>query len=190
VAIAHPHARLGRGIGQHLFIERQRRVECADAAIGGGSQIGVAGIVGIFAGHLRKLVERLGRAVGAIEDERQVGAGRRKRGVKLDGAAQQVFRVAIAADAPGQFGKQADRAHVERVFPQQRAQQWLGLGQAVGVHRAGGGQQAGIVDGARGQGHGSHRGATPIMARRFDQAPCAFSPSQGRHHWAAMTGRS
>ena len=147
MAIAHPHFGLIRRVLEHLRIKRQRLVKFADAAEGGGLQIEIAGIVRIFHRHPRQFLQRFARAVGAVEHEREIGARRGEIRGQLDRAAQQVFRVGIAPDAPGKFRKQADRAHVERVFLEQAAQQRLRLVQQIVVHRQRGADEAGIVRG-------------------------------------------
>ena len=54
---------------------------------------------------------------------------------KFERATQQVFGILVATDAPGEFGHHADSGHVERVSLEVRAQQWLGVGQAIIVQR-------------------------------------------------------
>ena len=54
------------------------------------------------------------RRGSAVEDGRQIGAGRREAGRQLEGAAQQILGVAQPADARRQLGHHADRGDVGR----------------------------------------------------------------------------
>ena len=59
--------------------------------------------------------QRLRRAILAIEHEREVGARGGEGRRQLQRAAQQILRIPVAADPPGQFRQHTDRARVERI---------------------------------------------------------------------------
>ena len=137
MAITHPDARLVRSRTEHSFVKLQGICKLTDPAIGSGLQIEVAGALGLFGGNLIELRNRLFRTVLAVQDQGQVSARGGERGRQLKRAAQQVLRILVAPDPPGELSKQADRGDVERKFLELRAQQRLGARHVICVHRQG-----------------------------------------------------
>ena len=91
--------------------------------------------VGLERENFVQQIERFIRAAGSAQDQRQVCAGRRPGGRKLDRPPKQLLRIAHPADASGKLGKHPHRPNVERIFLQMRLQQALGDVETIFVER-------------------------------------------------------
>ncbi len=135
VAVAHPHLRLLRRPLQHLFVQRHRAFEFAEAAKRRRFQVPVAQPFRLVREHAVEKLERFGRTPHPPQYEREICPCRRPRGCDLDRSTEQILRVAPAAYARGKFREHPDRLGVEWILIEVRLQDPLGHIEPVFVHR-------------------------------------------------------
>ncbi len=87
----HPDLRLVGAAGERIPVDRQRRLELAQAIEDRGAQIGIVILVHVEPGEL---VQRLGGAIGAVEHRREIDACGVELRRQLERAAQQRLGVA------------------------------------------------------------------------------------------------
>src|SRR5687767_2445684 len=106
--VTEQNARLMRRLGQNLFIEVDRLLEVAEPAERRGLEIPVAKVVRLEREYVVEQLQRFARASHPAEDQREVGLGGRPVRRELDRAAEQIFRIAPAAEPGRKLGQHAD----------------------------------------------------------------------------------
>ena len=117
------------------------------------SQIG-----GLVRQYLLEQGKRVGMAPGPIEDQREIGAGRREARRNLERPAEQRLGIAHSPEPRGKFGHHADRSDIVGIVAKLRAQQPLGNIEMIFGQRRPAGEEA-LIGG--GKGGGRHRGGVP-----------------------------
>ena len=131
VAVARPQPGQAWMPGEDRLVQRDRLVGVADAAEDRGLEVEVARVRRFDRKQGVGLGESLDRPVQPVEHKGMVLARGVEPGREFKAAREQRFGVVVASEPRRDLGQHADRGDVRRCAPEMRAQQRLGLRNAL-----------------------------------------------------------